>query len=152
MKKICILVILITIVANIYIVFKWDPYKYEEYIPVNSYNINHNNDYKEVGEGYVSKIYDIKDETYYFNDYDTILTLNYDDISKIEEILNKSLSTSDLGKWIELKNDESKESVLDFFKMIKKRLTKAQYEDIKKIIGKNVDVDRIESIIENNYD
>ena len=86
MKKICILVILITIVANIYIVFKWDPYKYEEYIPVNSYNINHNNDYKEVGEGDVSKIYDIKDETYYFNDYDTILTLNYDDISKIEEI------------------------------------------------------------------
>ena len=63
----------------------------------------------------------------------------------------KRLSTSDLSKWSELKNDKNNDKVMEFFKLIKKRMTSDDYEKIKSVIGKIIDVDRIEVQLENNY-
>ena len=63
----------------------------------------------------------------------------------------KRLSTSDLSKWSELKNDKNNDKVMEFFKLIKKRMTSDDYEKIKSVIGKIIDVDRVEVQLENNY-
>ncbi|WP_455796072.1 hypothetical protein [Clostridium butyricum] len=63
----------------------------------------------------------------------------------------KRLSTSDLSKWSGLKNDKNNDKVMEFFKLIKKRMTSDDYEKIKSVIGKIIDVDRVEVQLENNY-
>ncbi|WP_455805478.1 hypothetical protein [Clostridium butyricum] len=50
-----------------------------------------------------------------------------------------------------MKNDKNNDKVMEFFKLIKKRMTSDDYEKIKSVIGKIIDVDRVEVQLENNY-
>lgn len=140
MKKIYILLILFTIITNMYLIFKWKPSLND--IAVNSYdNVDNTNIDKD----------NILDElSFYFNPKEGIETLQQSDIEQVNNIL-RHLSTSDLYKWIELKNYKDNEKVIEFFKLIKKRMTSNDYEKIKNIVSKVIDVNRVELQLKNNY-
>ena len=141
MKKIYFLLIFFTIIANMYLIFGWTPSIND--IAVNSYeNIN---DIKSIDKEEIPE-----EVSFYFNPDEGIEALDESDVEEMNTTL-KRLSTSDLSKWSELKNDKNNDKVMEFFKLIKKRMTSDDYEKIKSVIGKIIYVDRVEVQLENNY-
>lgn len=159
MKKIYLALIFVTIVMNMYLIFMWNPSINSNNIAVSSYEsvndildnkldetdtISYLNIDKQIGNHILEK------ESFYLNKGKLLKSLNDKDIQDLNKILNK-LSTSDLSKWLELKNEEDNDKIIRFFKLIDRRMSKDDYDKVKKIMGKILDIDMIESMIKNNY-
>lgn len=159
MKKIYLALIFVTIVMNMYLIFMWNPSINSNNIAVSSYEsvndildnkldetdtISYLNSDKQIGNHILEK------ESFYLNKGKLLKSLNGKDIQDLNKILNK-LSTSDLSKWLELKNEEDNDKIIRFFKLIDRRMSKDDYDKVKKIMGKILDIDMIESMIKNNY-
>lgn len=159
MKKIYLALIFVTIVMNMYLIFMWNPSINSNNIAVSSYEsvndildnkldetdtISYLNSDKQIGNHILEK------ESFYLNKGKLLKSLNDKDIQDLNKILNK-LSTSDLSKWLELKNEEDNDKIIRFFKLIDRRMSKDDYDKVKKIMGKILDIDMIESMIKNNY-
>ena len=154
MKKIYFMLIVLTVVLNMYLIFRWDPYVEENNIAVASYEDN--DDYNKINVSYNAdnNQQDYKNclrvQSLYVSDDKNIESLSDKDMEELDKILNK-LATSDLEKWIELKNNGSNDNIIEFFKIIHKRMSKVDYEKVTGIIGGIIHVDKVEGILKNNY-
>ena len=147
MKFKYLMLIIITVFINMYLIFMWNPNTNSEDAAISTYKNESNISSDQLGED-SNKLE--SGESLYLNQINLLEDINEDDMKELNNILNK-LSTSDLSKWIEVKQDENDENLIEFFKLIKKRMSPDDYEKVKRIIGKNLDVDRIETIILHNY-
>lgn len=154
MKKIYIILIIITVTLNMYLIFGWNPYDDKSNIAVASYE--NKDSFNEINSDYNmgNNQQDDKDElqvqSLYLNQDESIENLSNKDIEELDKILNK-LSTSDLDKWIKLKNNGNNDNIIEFFKIISKRMSADDYKKVTDIIGKIIDIDRAEAILKNNY-
>lgn len=147
MKFKYLMLIIITVFMNMYLIFMWHPNENLEEAAINTYKNESDISTNQLDED--SNILE-SGESFYLNQINLLEDINEDDMKELNDILNK-LSTSDLSKWIKVKQDENNENLIEFFKLIKKRMNSDDYEKVKRIIGKNIDVDRIEAIILYNY-
>ena len=159
MKKIYLVLIFVTIIINMYLIFMWNPSVNSIDVTVSSYesmgnildnNLDKNDTMSHLNNDKQKDNNILEKELLYSNQGELLENLNDKDIQDINKILNK-LSTSDLSKWSELKNEEDNDKIIEFFKLMNRRMSKEDYDKIKKIMGKILDIDIIESIIENNY-
>ena len=159
MKKIYLVLIFVTIIINMYLIFMWNPSVNSIDVAVSSYesmgnildnNLDKNDTMSHLNNDKQKDNNILEKELLYSNQGELLENLNDKDIQDINKILNK-LSTSDLSKWSELKNEEDNDKIIEFFKLMNRRMSKEDYDKIKKIMGKILDIDIIESIIENNY-
>ena len=152
MRRAYLFLIFITVILNMYLIFIWSPYSNKTYNTITTYNdtnnlidvdntLNINNeDYREI----------FKESSLFFSEENLIESLSEDESKELNHILCK-LSTSDLGKWIDLKNNLDNKSIIEFFRVIQRRLGFEDYEKVKSIIGRIIDVDRTEALLKNNY-
>ena len=159
MKGKYFIIIFTTIILNMYVLFIWNPYNTED-IAVNSYKDNSNilddsSNYKEAMNYSDTNLHEsdneLEKETFYLDQDESLESLDDKDIEELNRILNK-LSTSDLSKWLDFKNSEDNDKLIEFFKLINKRMNREDYKKIKSIMGKVLDMDKIESIANNNYE
>ena len=159
MKKIYLVLIFVTIIINMYLIFMWNPSVNSIDVTVSSYesmgnildnNLDKNDTMSNLNNDKQKDNNILEKELLYSNQGELLENLNHKDIQDLNKILNK-LSTSDLSKWSELKNEEDNDKIIEFFKLMNRRMSKEDYDKIKKIMGKILDIDIIESIIENNY-
>ena len=159
MKKIYLVLIFVTIIINMYLIFMWNPSVNSIDVTVSSYesmgnildnNLDKNDTMSHLNNDKQKDNNILEKELLYSNQGELLENLNHKDIQDLNKILNK-LSTSDLSKWSELKNEEDNDKIIEFFKLMNRRMSKEDYDKIKKIMGKILDIDIIESIIENNY-
>ena len=154
MKKVYIMLIGVTVVLNMYLIFGWNPYSNKNNVAVasyendGSYNELNDNDYKN------NKQYGIEEaqvKSFFLNEDKSIESLSDKNIKELDNILNK-LSTIDLEKWVLVKNNANNDNVIEFFKIIHKRMSKEDYKKVKDIISEIIDVDRVEQVLKNNYE
>lgn len=146
MKLKYFIIIFITIVINMYLIFIWNPGINSGGITVSAYKNDDTilgNQVDEIGDS-------LEKESFYLEQGELLENLNEEDVQELNNILN-NLSTSDLSKWLQLKQDGNNDNLIEFFKLIKKRMSQHDYDKIKAIMGKILDVDRIESEIIHNY-
>ncbi|WP_294405716.1 hypothetical protein [uncultured Clostridium sp.] len=154
MKKTYFMLIVLTVALNMYLIFGWNPYVEENNIAVASYEDK--DDYNKINISYNAdnnQQYDkdgLRVQSLYVSDDKNIESLSDKDIEELDKILNK-LAISDLEKWIELKNNGSNDNIIEFFKIIHKRMSKDDYEKVTGIIGEIIDIDRVEGVLKNNY-
>lgn len=152
MKKIYLFLIFITVILNMYLIFGWNPYSNKNDIAITTYeNVDNNID--------IDTISNLNNE--YYGDNSKELSLCLTEQSAIESLSENerkelngilcNMSTSDLGKWIDLENNTDNHNIIEFFRVIQKRLSVEEYEKVKVIIGKIIDVDRVETLLKNNY-
>lgn len=133
MKKIFIyLIIVFTLIVNIYLIFCWQPQEK---------NITHENTSDEV-VSYKNNLYKI--------DKNEILTrLSSDDKKDLEKILKK-LSTFDMGKVKEyFENSNDDEGVVNGFWLLKKRLAGEDYKKVEDISASYLYIDKIHKEMKN---
>jgi hypothetical protein len=134
MKRILIyLVLIFAVIANIYLMFYWEP---------QSKVVAQPKDSKEV-VSYSKSIYKLEKGK-------ILEKLSSNDKKDLEKIIKK-LSTFDIGKikeYYENFNDE--EGVVNIFRLLKKRLTIEDYERIHEISASFLDFNSIEKKIKNN--
>ncbi len=145
MKRFYLALIFITVIINMYFIFLWNPNASVEDIPVTSYG---NND-----DSYIStydidgnteyRDYESKEGSFYFDEDEKIENLSENDMNALNNILSK-LSTSDLGKWIDLNNDENNDTLIEFFRIVQRRMSNEDYGKVKEILGKIIDIDKLE--------
>ena len=143
MKIKYLMLIIITVFINMYLIFMWNPNINSESAAISTYKNESNISSDQLGED--SNTLE-SGESLYLNQINLLEDINEDDMKELNNILNK-LSTSDLSKWMKVKQNENDENLIEFFKLIKKRMSPDDYEKVKRIIGKNLDVDRIETKI-----
>ena len=143
MKNKYLMLIIITVFINMYLIFMWNPNINSESAAISTYKNESNISSDQLGED--SNTLE-SGESLYLNQINLLEDINEDDMKELNNILNK-LSTSDLSKWMKVKQNENDENLIEFFKLIKKRMSPDDYEKVKRIIGKNLDVDRIETKI-----
>ena len=152
MKKIYLFLIFITVILNMYLIFGWNPYSNKNDIAITTYeNVDNNID--------IDTISNLNNE--YYGDNSKELSLCLTEQSAIESLSENerkelngilcNMSTSDLGKWIDLENNTDNHNIIEFFRVIQKRLSVEEYEKVKVIIGKIIDVERVETLLKNNY-
>lgn len=114
------------IILNIYLVFCWQPQS--------KVNINEDNSKETISYG----------ETLYKVDKEKALEqLSADDRRDYERILKK-LSTLDMGRIKEYYEDSNEEEgIINTFKLLKKRLTSADYKRIEEISSSFLEMDKV---------
>ena len=134
MKRILVYLVLIcTVIVNIYLIFYWKPQGKVAIQPKDS---------KEV-VSYSKSVYKLEKGK-------ILEKLSSNDKKDLEKIIKK-LSTFDIGKikeYYENFNDE--EGVINIFRLLKKRLTIEDYERIHEISTSFLDFNSIEKKIKNN--
>src|SRR5471030_3268217 len=134
MRKIWICLFLtFTVIINIYLIFYWNP--------PNEVIVQ-----KEVGKEAISY-----SKSLYKLDKEKILEQLSPLNKKAFEKVIKKLSTSDLGKIKEYYRDSNKkEGIINIIRLLRKRLTKEDYEKIQEISSSFVDLDQINERLKNN--
>ena len=148
MKRIYFALIFITVIVNMYLIFLWKPNLSAEDIPVTSYgsnNSSYSSTYDIVESSPDYKDYESNEVSFYFNEDEKIENLSEDDMNALNNILSK-LSTSDLAKWIDLKNDENNDTLIEFFRIVQRRMSNDDYGKVKGILGKIIDIDKFSYI------
>ena len=134
MRKFLIYLFLIfAIIINIYLIFYWQP---QNKIIAK----------KEVNEETIAY-----SKSLYKTDKEKVLEqLSPDNKRDFEKIIKK-LSTFDVGKIKEyVKNPNEKESIINIFRLLNKRLTTEDYTKIKEISASFLDLDQINGSLKNN--
>ena len=152
MKKIYLFYIFTTIILNIYLIFGWSPYSNKNYNSIATYEYTDNNIDINTISNSDSEYYDddFKEVSLSLSEQNLIENLSENEYKEINDIIC-NLSTSDLGKWIDLKNNSDANNIIEFFRVIQKRLSSEDYEKVRVIIGKIIDVDKVEVLLKNNY-
>ena len=134
MKRILIYLVLIcAVIANIYLIFCWEP---------QSEGVTQPKDSKEV-VSYSKSIYKLEKGK-------ILERISSNDKKDLEKIIKK-LSTFDTGKIKEYYKDfNDEEGVVNIFRLLKKRLTIEDYERIHEISASFLDFNSIEKKIKNN--
>ena len=136
MKRILIYLFLIcTVIANVYLIFYWEPQKNVVTQPKDS---------KEV-LSYSKSVYKLEKGK-------VLERLSSSEKRDFEKIIKK-LSAFDIGKikeYYENTNDE--EGAVNIFKLLKRRLTIEDYERMHEISSSFVDFEIIDGRMKNNYD
>jgi len=134
MKKILIYLILICVViANIYLIFYWEP---------QSKVVTQPKDSKEV-VSYSKSVYKLEKGK-------ILEKLSSGDKKDLEKIIKK-LSTFDIGKIKEYYEElDDEEGAINIFTLLKKRLTIEDYERVHEISASFLDFNSIEKKIKNN--
>ena len=134
MKRILIYLVLIcAVIANIYLIFCWEPQSKVAVQPKDS---------KEV-VSYSKSVYKLEKGK-------ILEKLSSNDKKDFEKIIKK-LSTFDIGKIKEYYQDfNDEEGVINIFKLLRRRLTIEDYERIHEISDSFLDFNSIEKKIKNN--
>lgn len=133
-KNLACIVLIFTIILNVYLMFYWNP---------GSEYVNEKNNSEQTVTC---------SESLYKVDKDkAIKELTDEERKNLETIMGK-LSAFDLGKikeYIADPNDE--EGIKSIFMLLRKRLTSEDYETIKNISSKFLDIERVNQLLKNNY-
>lgn len=135
MKKVFIFItVMFALLLNVYLIFYWYP---EE----------KNSNKEEISKETVSYTQSI----YKVDKNDILKQLQTEDKKNFESILGK-LSAFDLGKIKEYVQDsDEQKGIKNIFVLLKKRLTNEDYEKIKEISSKFLDMDAVDQLLKNNY-
>lgn len=146
MKKIYLLLIFITVIFNMYLILEWNPYSTTNDIAVNSYENIDINTVSDMNNNEQHEYNKFEEISFYLSEEKGIESLSDKDRQELNNILCK-LSTSDLGKWLDLENNKDNHSVIEFFRIIQKRMSYDDYQKVRSIIEKIIDVDKVETIL-----
>ncbi|AWK50682.1 hypothetical protein DIC82_06460 [Clostridium beijerinckii] len=134
MKKITIYLILVfTVIINIYLIFYWEPEN----------RVVNKEESSKAAISYSKSVYKLDKEK-------ALEKLSPADKNDFEKIIGK-LSAFDLGKikdYYEDSNDE--EGTVNIFKLLRKRLTTEDYKQIHEISASFLELERIDQRIKNN--
>jgi len=132
-KNLIYLVLICAVIANIYLIFCWEPQSKVAVQPKDS---------KEV-VSYSKSVYKLEKGK-------ILEKLSSNDKKDFEKIIKK-LSTFDIGKIKEYYQDfNDEEGVISIFKLLRRRLTIEDYERIHEISASFLDFNSIEKKIKNN--
>ncbi|EKQ50818.1 MULTISPECIES: hypothetical protein [unclassified Clostridium] len=133
MKRFIIcLILLLTVIMNVYLVIYWEPQSKADISQEPS---------KEVVT-YSKSIYKIDKER-------ALEQLSNNDKKELENIIKK-LSTFDIGKIKEYYNDsDDEEGIISIFKLLRKRLASEDYKRVEEISSSFLDIKRINEEIKN---